>query len=184
MIDNYDSFTYNLVQYLSEFEPDIRVFRNDEISAGEIQQFAPSHIVISPGSGKPENAGITEEIIRTVSPKIPTLGVCLGYLAMARVFGGKIIHAKKIMHGKTSLAFHENDNLFSGIPSPFDAMRYNSLIVEKATLPNCFEIIAATKNGVIMAIRHKQYPICGVQFHPESILTKFGKTIIKNFLLN
>ena len=182
MIDNYDSFTYNLVQYLSEFEPNIRVFRNDEVSAEKIKEFAPDRIVISPGPGKPQDAGISRDVLQTFFDKIPVLGVCLGYQIIAETFGGKIIHAPEIMHGKTSLVFHEKDNLFSGIPSPFEAMRYHSLVVERKTLPNCFEIIAETKNKTIMAVRHKQYSVWGVQFHPESILTECGKTIIKNFL--
>ena len=182
MIDNYDSFTYNLVQYFGELGQDIRVFRNDKININRIKKLKPQKIVISPGPGRPENAGISCEVIKTFAGKIPILGVCLGHQAIGYVYGGRIVVAKKLMHGKTSRIYHNKKTIFKGIPNPFEATRYHSLIVEKISLPECLEITAWTKEGEIMGLKHKRSPLWGVQFHPESILTKVGKDILKNFL--
>jgi anthranilate synthase/aminodeoxychorismate synthase-like glutamine amidotransferase len=182
MIDNYDSFTYNLVQYLGELGQNIKVVRNDKITIERIKRLKPERIVISPGPGRPEDAGISCEVIREFSGKIPILGVCLGHQAIGYVYGGRIINAKKLMHGKTSLIYHNQKTIFQGLLNPFEATRYHSLIVEKKSLPNCLEIIAWTKDDEIMALKHKNYPVWGVQFHPESILTKVGKGILANFL--
>lgn len=182
MLDNYDSFTYNLVQYLGELGANIRVFRNDKITLKQIKRLRPQKIVISPGPGRPEDAGISCALIEEFAGKIPILGVCLGHQAIGYVWGGEIVIARKIMHGKTSLIYHYQKTLFKNIPSPFEATRYHSLLVEKKTLPECLEIIAWTKAGEIMGLKHKKYPLWGVQFHPESILTKAGKDILANFL--
>lgn len=182
MLDNYDSFTYNLVQYLGELGQDIQVFRNDKITISKIKKLNPSKIVISPGPGRPEDAGISCDTIREFSRQIPILGVCLGHQAIGFVYGGRIIGAKRLMHGKTSLIYHNKEGIFKGIPNPFEATRYHSLLVDRASLPSCLEITAWTKEKEIMGLKHKQYPIWGVQFHPESILTKSGKDILKNFL--
>jgi len=182
MIDNYDSFTYNLVQYLGELGENITVVRNDKITIEAINRLKPKRIVISPGPGRPEDAGISCEVIEEFAGKIPILGVCLGHQAMGYVYGGKIISAKKLMHGKTSLIYHNQKTIFKGIPNPFEATRYHSLIVERKSLPNFLEIIAWTKDKEIMGLKHKNYPLWGVQFHPESILTKVGKGILANFL--
>ena len=182
MIDNYDSFTYNLVQYFGELGQDIRVFRNDKININRIKKLKPQKIVISPGPGRPENAGISCEVIKTFAGKIPILGVCLGHQAIGYVYGGRIVVAKKLMHGKTSRIYHNKKTIFKGIPNPFEATRYHSLIVEKISLPECLEITAWTKESEIMGLKHKRSPLWGVQFHPESILTKVGKDILKNFL--
>ncbi len=182
MIDNYDSFTYNLVQYLSELGAELEVFRNDEISVDELLSMNPEGIVLSPGPGRPENAGIMNELIKTVYGTIPILGVCLGYQAIAQVYGGKIIYAPTLMHGKTSQIIHTKCNLFKNLPNPFVATRYHSLIVEKESLPEEFKITAYTEDDIIMAIEHNSLPIFGVQFHPESIMTPEGKDILKNFL--
>ncbi|MFH1888650.1 MAG: aminodeoxychorismate/anthranilate synthase component II [Candidatus Omnitrophota bacterium] len=182
MIDNYDSFTYNLVQYLGELGADINVFRNDKITLNKIKKLRPKKIVISPGPGRPEGAGISCDLIREFAGKIPILGVCLGHQCMGYAYGGRIIGAKKLMHGKTSLIHHNQRTIFRGIPNPFEATRYHSLLVEKKTLPACLEINAWTKEGEIMGLKHKKYPLWGVQFHPESILTKTGKDILANFL--
>lgn len=186
VIDNYDSFVYNLVQYLGELGADLKVYRNDKITIRQIKELKPEKIVISPGPGRPENAGISCELIKTFAPEIPILGVCLGHQALGYTFGGKIIGAKELMHGKTSMIYHKAKEIFQKIPSPFEATRYHSLVVEKKSLPDCFKITAWTKKGKgideIMAIQHKEYPSFGVQFHPESILTQAGKLIIKNFL--
>lgn len=182
MIDNYDSFTYNLVQYLGELGADMEVFRNDKISIRQIQRLRPSKIVISPGPGRPENAGISCDCIREFSGRVPILGVCLGHQAIGYVYGGKIINARKLMHGKTSLIYHNQKTIFRGIPNPFEATRYHSLIIERKTLPDCLEVIAWTKEKEIMGVKHREYPLWGVQFHPESILTKAGKNILANFL--
>ena len=181
VIDNYDSFTYNLVQYLGELGAELRVFRNDAITVEEIEALGPSHIVISPGPGEPKDAGISNEVIYQLGPHIPTLGVCLGHQCIGEVFGGVIQRAPRLMHGKTSHIYHYGDDLFEGTPSPFEATRYHSLIVDEP-LPEELEITAFTKAGELMGLRHKQYPIYGVQFHPESILTKPGKQILRNFL--
>jgi anthranilate synthase/aminodeoxychorismate synthase-like glutamine amidotransferase len=182
MIDNYDSFTYNLVQYFGELGADIEVFRNDKITVSKIAKLKPKKIVISPGPGRPEDAGISCEIIRVFAGKIPILGVCLGHQAIGYVYGGRIVGAKKLMHGKTSMIYHNGKSIFKGIPNPFEATRYHSLLVEKKTLPECLEITARTKENEIMGLKHKKYPVWGVQFHPESILTKPGKDILANFL--
>jgi len=182
VIDNYDSFTYNLVQYLGELGVSLRVFRNDKITLEKIRQLRPRQIVISPGPGRPKDAGISNEVVREFSGKIPILGVCLGHQCIGEVFGGKIINAKKLMHGKTSLIYHNAKTIFKGIANPFVATRYHSLVVEKKSLPSSLEIIAKTKDGEIMGLKHKSYSIWGVQFHPESILTKEGKDLLANFL--
>jgi len=182
MIDNYDSFTYNLVQYLGELGADIKVFRNDKINIAGIKRLKPKGIVISPGPGRPEAAGISCALIKEFAGSIPILGVCLGHQAIGYVYGGRIISAKELMHGKTSLIYHNRKDIFKGIPSPFEATRYHSLVVERKTLPECLEITAWTKDAQIMGLKHKAYPVWGVQFHPESILTKKGKAILANFL--
>jgi anthranilate synthase/aminodeoxychorismate synthase-like glutamine amidotransferase len=182
LIDNYDSFTYNLVQYLEELGANLRVYRNDQISVSKIRKLKPSHIVISPGPGRPDDAGISKSVIKDFTGIIPILGVCLGHQCIAEVFAGKVVQAKKLMHGKTSLIYHDNKTIFKNIKNPFEATRYHSLIVERKGLPKCLEIIAQTKENEIMAIRHRDYAIWGVQFHPESILTLEGKKILKNFI--
>jgi len=182
MIDNYDSFTYNLVQYLGELGAKVKVYRNDKISINDIKKLKPKKIVISPGPGRPEDAGISPAVIREFAGKIPILGVCLGHQAIGFVYGAKIIISKKPMHGKTSLIYHNKKDIFRSIPNPFEATRYHSLLVDKKTLPKCLEITAWTKKGEIMGLRHIHLPLWGVQFHPESILTKSGKDILNNFL--
>ncbi|MFA6078375.1 MAG: aminodeoxychorismate/anthranilate synthase component II [Candidatus Omnitrophota bacterium] len=182
MIDNYDSFTYNLVQYLGEMGAELSVIRNDKISVEEIKKLAPEKIIISPGPGEPKDAGISENVIREFGSLIPILGVCLGHQAIGEVFGGKIIRSKHLMHGKTSMIFHNGKGIFKGIPNPFEATRYHSLVVERSSLPESLEIAAETEDKDIMALTHKQYPIYGVQFHPESILTVEGMKLLKNFL--
>lgn len=182
MIDNYDSFTYNLVQYLGELGQDIKVFRNDKITIGKIKRLKPKRMVISPGPGRPENAGISCAVIKEFAGKIPILGVCLGHQCIGFVYGGRIIGAQRLMHGKTSLIYHNRQTIFRGIPNPFTATRYHSLIVERKTLPKCLEITAWTKEGEIMGLKHRDFSLWGVQFHPESILTKVGKDILANFL--
>ena len=182
IIDNYDSFTYNLVQYLSELGEKLVVHRNDKISLKDIEKLRPNHIVISPGPGRPRNAGISKQVIKRFGNKIPILGVCLGHQCMAEVFGGKIISARKLMHGKTSTIHHKKHGIFKGIPSPFEATRYHSLIVEKKSLPKVLNITAWTKDNEIMSLKHKNLPLWGVQFHPESILTQYGKKLLKNFI--
>ena len=182
MIDNYDSFTYNLVQYLGELGENLKVFRNDKITLKKIKALRPERIVISPGPGTPAEAGISKELIREFAAKVPVLGVCLGHQCIGEVYGGKVIPAKRLMHGKTSLIYHNSKGIFKNIPNPFEATRYHSLLVEKKSLPACLEITAWTKEGEIMGLQHKDYPLFGVQFHPESILTKAGKDILRNFL--
>ena len=182
MIDNYDSFTYNLVQYLAEIGQEVEVVRNDKISIEEINKLNPRYIVISPGPCTPNEAGISLELIETFKGKIPILGVCLGHQSIGQAFGGKIIHAQTIMHGKTSKIFHNNKGVFRGIKDPFVATRYHSLVIEKQTLPNCFDITAWTDDNEIMGIKHKELAIEGVQFHPESILSEHGHDLLKNFL--
>ena len=185
MIDNYDSFTYNLVQYLREMAADVQVFRNDAITVAEIEKLAPAAIVISPGPGRPEDAGVSCDAIRSFAGKIPMLGVCLGHQAMGLVFGGQVVHAKKLMHGKVSDVACDGKGIFKGLDSrPFKAMRYHSLALEKDSLPDCLEISATTDDGEIMGIRHKHYAVEGIQFHPESIMTPVGKRILRNFLRN
>lgn len=182
MLDNYDSFTYNLVQYFGALGEKVRVFRNDKITIARINELKPKKIVISPGPGRPENAGISCDLIREFSGKIPILGVCLGHQAIGYTFGGKIINAKQLMHGKTSLIYHTGETIFKGIPNPFEATRYHSLLVDPKTLPECLKVIAWTKDKEIMGLKHKTYPLWGVQFHPESVLTKSGMDILSNFL--
>lgn len=182
VIDNYDSFTYNLVQYLGELKADPVVYRNDEISLAKIKRLKPRQIVISPGPCTPKEAGISNDVIRTFSGKIPLLGVCLGHQCMGYVFGGKIIRASRIMHGKTSAIYHKGKDLFRSLPNPFQATRYHSLLVEKKSFPSQLEITAWTKEGEIMGLRHKRHAMWGVQFHPESILTPQGKEILAHFL--
>jgi len=182
MIDNYDSFTYNLVQYMGELGAELEVYRNDEISLDEIEQHAPEKIVISPGPCTPSKAGISKEVIQHFAGKIPLLGVCLGHQSVVEAFGGEIIKAKKLMHGKTSMISHDDKTIFKGLPNPFAATRYHSLVVNRANLPDCFEITAESDDGEIMGVRHKELAIEGVQFHPESILTVHGKDLLKNFI--
>jgi len=182
MIDNYDSFTYNLVQYLGELGEDIRVFRNDRITIGDIEKMNPGRIVISPGPCTPKEAGISIEVVKYFAGKIPLLGVCLGHQSIGAAFGGEIIRAPRLMHGKTSLIYHDGETLYEGLPNPFEATRYHSLLIRRDTLPVCLGITAWTDTGEIMGVRHKQHRIEGVQFHPESILTKAGKDLLKNFL--
>jgi anthranilate synthase/aminodeoxychorismate synthase-like glutamine amidotransferase len=181
-IDNYDSFTYNLVQYLGELGEDIRVFRNDKITIHEIEILKPERIVISPGPCTPNEAGISIDLIRHFAGKIPILGVCLGHQSIGAAFGGDIIRAPRLMHGKTSLIHHDGKTIFEGLQNPFEATRYHSLVIKKETLPDCLEISAWTDQDEIMGVRHKEFIIEGVQFHPESILTTVGKDLLRNFL--
>ena len=182
MIDNYDSFTYNLVQYMGELGAEIRVERNDRISISEIESLEPKKIVISPGPCTPAKAGISVEAVRYFAGKIPLLGVCLGHQSVGAAFGGEVIKAGQLMHGKTSEVRHDGKTLFKNLPNPITATRYHSLIVERESLPDCFEISAETADGLIMGLRHREKPVEGVQFHPESILTDEGKPLLKNFL--
>jgi anthranilate synthase/aminodeoxychorismate synthase-like glutamine amidotransferase len=184
MIDNYDSFTYNLVQYLGELGADIQVERNDQISIEEIESLNPNKIVISPGPCTPDKAGVSVAVIRHFAGKIPLLGVCLGHQSVGAAFGGEIIKAGKLMHGKTSKVRHDGKTLFKNLPNPFTATRYHSLVLNRKTLPDCFEISAESDDNEIMGIRHKELPVEGVQFHPESILTPNGKDLLKNFIEN
>jgi len=187
MIDNYDSFTYNLVQYLGELGQDVRVVRNDELSVEQIRKLAPERIVISPGPGTPDQAGVTLEMIAKLGAQIPILGVCLGHQSIGQAFGGKVVRAREIMHGKTSVIHHTGKGVFAALPNPFVATRYHSLVVDKASVPSVLEVTAWTQNadgGIdeIMGFRHKALPIEGVQFHPESILTEHGHAMLRNFL--
>ena len=182
VIDNYDSFTYNLVQYLGELGQQVRVVRNNEVSVDDVVRMCPEAIVISPGPCTPNEAGISLEVISRLAGKIPILGVCLGHQAIGQAFGGKVIRAKEVVHGKTSRVFHDDKGLFAGLPNPFEATRYHSLIVERSSLPECLEITAKTWDEEIMGLRHKTMPVEGVQFHPESFLTKVGKDLLRNFL--
>ncbi len=187
MIDNYDSFTYNLVQYLGELGTDVRVYRNDAITVEEVEKLHPERIVISPGPCTPNEAGISVELIRRLGGRIPILGVCLGHQSIGQAYGGKIVHANRVMHGKVSLIQHDGKGVFAGLPNPFEATRYHSLAIARELLPGCLEITAWTENadgGVeeIMGLRHKSLPVEGVQFHPESILTQHGHDLLKNFL--
>jgi anthranilate synthase component II len=184
MIDNYDSFTYNLVQYLGELGEDVLVKRNDEITVAEIEKLAPQRIVISPGPCTPSEAGVSVATIEKFAGKIPLLGVCLGHQSIGQAFGGKIVHAKTLMHGKTSQVTHTNTGVFAGLPSPYRATRYHSLVIERESCPDCLEITAWTDDGEIMGVRHKTLAIEGVQFHPESIMTEHGHALLKNFLIN
>jgi anthranilate synthase/aminodeoxychorismate synthase-like glutamine amidotransferase len=182
MIDNYDSFTYNLVQYIGQLGEEVAVHRNDKISLDEIQALKPAAIVISPGPCTPKEAGICIEVIRRFGATIPILGVCLGHQSIGYAFGGKVVRAERIMHGKTSQISNDGRTIFQGLPNPFVAGRYHSLLVERSSLPACLEISAETEQGEIMGIRHKEYPMEGIQFHPESVLTPNGKRLLKNFL--
>jgi anthranilate synthase component 2 len=182
MIDNYDSFTYNLVQYFGELGQDVQVYRNDEIDLATVAKLKPRHIVISPGPCTPNEAGISVPLIHEFAGKIPLLGVCLGHQSIGQAFGGKIIKAKTLMHGKTSLIHHENVGVFRNLPNPYTATRYHSLVIERETIPDCLEITAWTEDDEIMGVRHKTLPVEGVQFHPESILTEHGHALLNNFL--
>ncbi len=182
LIDNYDSFTYNLYQYLSELGEEVKVARNDSITLEEIEKLAPERIVISPGPGRPENAGISNDVIRRFGEKIPILGVCLGHQCIGEAYGGQVSHAGEIKHGKTSLIHHDGKGLFKGLPNPFPAVRYHSLAVKDTDLPDCLEVSARSDTRIIMGLRHKKFPVEGVQFHPESIMTKAGKDLLRNFL--
>ena len=182
MIDNYDSFTYNLVQYLRELGEEVVVYRNDKISIAEIEALQPQRLVISPGPCTPNEAGISVEAIQFFAGKLPILGVCLGHQSVGQAFGGKIVRADRLMHGKTSPVFHDDRELFSGLPNPFDATRYHSLVIERESFPDCLEITAWTVENEIMGLRHRELPIWGMQFHPESILTVTGMDTLRNFL--
>jgi len=182
MIDNYDSFTYNLVQYLRELGEEVEVYRNDKISLAEIETLNPTRLVVSPGPCTPNEAGISVEAIKHFAGKLPILGVCLGHQSIGQAYGGKVVRADRLMHGKTSPVFHDNRELFVGLPDPFDATRYHSLLVERSSLPECLEITAWTAEGEIMGMRHRDLPVWGMQFHPESILTVSGMDMLKNFL--
>ncbi|UNK18551.1 aminodeoxychorismate/anthranilate synthase component II [Paenibacillus sp. N3/727] len=182
VIDNYDSFTYNLVQYLGELGEEVKVFRNDEIDIARIETLVPDHILISPGPCTPNEAGISLEVIERFKGSIPIFGVCLGHQAIGQAFGGQVVRAERLMHGKTSPIHHLGTSVFEGLPIPFTATRYHSLLVEKETLPDCLEITAWTEEGEIMGLRHKEYPVEGVQFHPESIITDHGHQMLRNFL--
>lgn len=182
VIDNYDSFTYNIVQYLGEMKVAMEIYRNDQINLDQVRSLNPERILISPGPCSPRESGLSNEIIRAFSSSIPTLGVCLGHQCIGHVFGGNVIVNYRMMHGKTSLVKHNGKDLFEGMPNPFPATRYHSLVIERSSLPDCLEVTAETDEGEIMGVRHKQLPIWGVQFHPESILTENGRTILQNFL--
>ncbi len=182
LIDNYDSFTYNLYQYLCELGADVRVARNDKITLAEIERLAPDGIVISPGPCTPAEAGISVDLIRTLGARQPVLGVCLGHQAIGEAYGGRVIRAPKVMHGKTAPILHTGRGVLTGLPSPFTATRYHSLIVERDSLPDCLEVTAESEDGLIMALRHRDHPVEGVQFHPESILTEHGHAMLKTFL--
>jgi len=182
LVDNYDSFTYNLYQYLGELGADIRVVRNDQVTAEEALALRPERIVISPGPGTPDQAGVTLELIRRAAGRVPLLGVCLGHQALGQVFGGRVVRAPSLMHGKTSPIHHDGRTVFTGLPDPFVATRYHSLIVDRASVPECLEVSAWTADGIVMGLRHRALPLEGVQFHPESILTAPGRDLLRNFL--
>ncbi len=182
MIDNYDSFTYNLVQYFGELGQDVRVFRNDQITLEQIDALRPDHLCISPGPCSPAEAGISIDVIKRYAGKIPILGVCLGHQAIGAAFGGHVVRAKQIMHGKTSAVTHLGSDVFKGIPSPFTVIRYHSLAIERSSIPDCLLVTAQTDDGEIMGVRHRTLPVYGVQFHPESILSEHGHALLKNFL--
>ena len=182
VIDNYDSFTYNLVQYLGEMGAELDVRRNDTLTVADVASMGPEKILISPGPGTPDDAGITLDLIREFGPRIPIFGVCLGQQAIGQALGGRVVRADKLMHGKTSLVNHYGQGVFKGLPTPLEATRYHSLVVERATLPECLEITAEADDGEIMGLRHKSWPLEGVQFHPESVLTQHGKQMMRNFL--
>ena len=182
VIDNYDSFTYNLVQYLGELGAEMRIFRNDEITVEQAVALKPEKVLVSPGPCTPKEAGISCDIVREFGPRLPLFGVCLGHQSIGDVYGGKVIRADRLMHGKTSPMIHEGESMFKGLPNPFDATRYHSLIIERESLPECLKITAWTAEGEIMGVQHKEHPVHGVQFHPESILTLEGKKLLQNFL--
>ena len=182
MIDNYDSFTYNLVQYLGEMGEELQVYRNDKITAPEIERLKPDRIIISPGPCSPKEAGISVETIKHFAGKTPILGVCLGHQSIGYAFGGEVVRAGRLMHGKTSMIHHDGKGVFKGLPNPFEATRYHSLVIKRETMPSCLEISAETDIGEVMGVRHKEYVIEGVQFHPESILTQNGKDLLRSFL--
>ena len=182
MIDNYDSFTYNLVQYLGELGERVTVYRNDQITLNDVDALAPSHVVISPGPCTPNEAGISVDLVREYGASIPILGVCLGHQSIAQAYGGNIVRAPTLMHGKTSMIEHEGEGIFNELPSPFQATRYHSLVVDESTLPGCFVVTARADDGQIMGIAHCEDPVVGVQFHPESILTQYGHKMLHNFL--
>jgi anthranilate synthase/aminodeoxychorismate synthase-like glutamine amidotransferase len=182
LIDNYDSFTYNLYQYLGEMGADLKVIRNDEMTAEAALALGPERIVISPGPGNPDQAGISLEVIRRAAGQVPLLGVCLGHQSLGQVFGGRVVRAPKLMHGKTSAIHHDGKTIFANVPVPFTATRYHSLVVSRESVPDCLEISAWTDDGLVMGLRHKDHPLEGVQFHPESILTDAGKSLLRNFL--
>jgi len=182
LIDNYDSFTYNLYQYLCELGARVEVARNDEVTPAEVGALAPEGLVISPGPCTPREAGVSLELIRRLSGRIPILGVCLGHQCIGEAFGGRVVRADELYHGKTSLIYHDGRGVFRGVPSPFRAIRYHSLVVAADSVPECLEITARTDRGLVMGLRHRYLPVEGVQFHPESIMTEYGKTILKNFL--
>ena len=182
MIDNYDSFTYNLVQYLGELGERVTVYRNDQITLNDVDALAPSHVVISPGPCTPNEAGISVDLVREYGASIPILGVCLGHQSIAQAYGGNIVRAPTLMHGKTSMIEHQGEGIFNELPSPFQATRYHSLVVDESTLPECFMVTARADDGQIMGIAHREDPVVGVQFHPESILTQYGHKMLHNFL--
>ena len=182
MIDNYDSFTYNLVQYLGELGAEVRVFRNDEITPGALEALAPSHVVLSPGPGTPDDAGITLELIQRLAGRVPLFGVCLGHQAIGQAFGGKVVRAGRVMHGKTSRVRHDRNGVFAGIENDFIATRYHSLVVERTSLPECLAVSAESEDGEIMGLRHRGLAVEGVQFHPEALLTEHGHKMLQNFL--
>ncbi len=182
MIDNYDSFTYNLVQYLGELGQEVKVVRNDQVSVDEIEDMAPEHLVISPGPCTPNEAGISVSAIERFAGKIPILGVCLGHQCIGQAFGGRIVHARELMHGKTSMIHHDGRGVFTGLPDPFQATRYHSLVIEPESVPDCLEVTARTESGEIMGVRHRELPVLGLQFHPESIETRHGHQLLDNFL--
>ena len=182
LIDNYDSFTYNLFQYLSELGPEVVVARNDKITIEEIERLEPERIVVSPGPSTPQRAGISNDVIRHFGPKLPLLGVCLGHQCIGYVYGGSVGRAKAVMHGKSSLVHHKGEGILAGLPNPFSAIRYHSLAVSPEGLPDCLEVTAWTDDGTIMGLRHRQHPVEGVQFHPESFMTPVGKDLLRNFL--
>lgn len=182
LIDNYDSFTYNLYQYLSELGEQVIVYRNDKVTVEEVERLQPDRVVISPGPCTPNEAGISMALIKHMAGRVPVLGVCLGHQALGQVFGGKVVRAGRLMHGKTSPIYHDGKGLFAGLPNPFEAVRYHSLLVEKESLPDCLEITAESDQGEIMGLRHREYVVEGIQFHPESIMTAVGKDLLRNFL--
>ncbi|MBI1258111.1 MAG: anthranilate/aminodeoxychorismate synthase component II [Chloroflexi bacterium] len=182
VIDNYDSFTYNLVQFLGEMGADLQVVRNDQVTLADIQSLQPTHIVVSPGPGTPDDGGVSLDVIQHLGATTPILGVCLGHQCIGQAYGGVVHRAGQLMHGKTSMIYHNDEGIFAGLPNPFEATRYHSLIVEEASLPDVLTVTARTEDGMIMGLRHREYPVFGVQFHPESILTTEGPRLLRNFL--